>query len=258
MKWIKVLGVPIKVERDPPISWIIIDREDKGNSLDFEHAKLLAEKITEECSNQDTQVIVLRGAGSRFFSTGVDLESVANVRDEKDAWKIMYEGLGGVCNAIHECDKPFIAAINGHAIGIGFELLHAADIAIAVKHAKLGTPAVKWGMVPPATPTIGPWLIGYKRAAFLTLTGRLISAEEAMECGIVNIVVEDENELISKVKEIVNSIIENDQWAVRMSKRLLRESRLRMNLQRGLITLVYSTARKETRDRARKFFEKKT
>lgn len=247
----------VLVRRDPPISWVIIDRQDKGNSLDSEEARRLAERIREECTTGETSVLVLTGAGDRFFSTGVDLGSVAEVRDEKDAWRLMYEGLGAVCGAVHDCEKPVIAALNGHAIGIGFEILYHADIVVAVRSAKLGTPAVKWGMVPPATPTIGPWLIGYKNAAYLALTGRLVSAEEAQKMGIVNIVVEDREELVRVVEEIAGEIASNDQWAVRSIKRLLRGARPSVLVERGLSTLVYSTVRRETRERARGFLERR-
>ncbi|MCE4600839.1 MAG: enoyl-CoA hydratase-related protein [Desulfurococcales archaeon] len=249
--------MPIRVERDPLISWIIIDREDKGNSLDYEHARELANAIKGECEDQNTTVIAIRGAGERFFSTGVDLESVAKITGTDDAWKIMYEGLGGVCRALSECSKPVIAAVNGHAVGIGFELLYASDIAVAVRKAKLGSPAVKWGMVPPATPTVGPWLIGYKRAAFIALTGLLITAEEALEYGIVNMVVDNVDELVAKVREVAEAIASNDQWAVRTAKELLREARPHLMLQRGLMSLVYSASRPETVERARGFLDSK-
>ncbi|MCE4626090.1 MAG: enoyl-CoA hydratase/isomerase family protein [Desulfurococcales archaeon] len=247
----------ILVKRDPPISWVIIDKQDKGNSLDYEEARLLASKIKEECEVKDTSVVVIRGAGNKFFSAGVDLTSVAKIKDEGDAWKLMYEGLGGVCEAVYNCEKPVIAAVNGHAVGIGFEILYHADIVVAVKNAKLGSPAVRWGMVPPATPTIGPLLLGYKNAAYIALTGRLLEAQEARRMGIVNFVVEDEEELIEKVKEIASDIANNDQWAVRSIKRLLRGARPSVLLERGLMSLVYSAARKETRERARGFVERK-
>ncbi|MMZ63167.1 1,2-epoxyphenylacetyl-CoA isomerase [compost metagenome] len=128
---------------------------------------------------------------------------------------------------------------------------------VAVRGAKLGTPAVKWGMVPPATPTIGPWLIGYKNAAYLALTGRLVTAEEAHRMGIVNIVVDSEEELVRVVKEVAAEIASNDQWAVRTIKRLLRGARPAALLERGLMSLVYSTSRRETRERARGFRERK-
>ncbi|MEB3774169.1 MAG: enoyl-CoA hydratase/isomerase family protein [Desulfurococcales archaeon] len=249
--------MPIRVERRGPASWIIIDRVDKGNSLDLQHALQLADTVRAECSHSDTSVIVLRGAGDRFFSTGVDLEAVASIRGPEDSWMLMGEGLGGVCRALSECSKPVIAAVNGHAVGIGFEMLYASDIAIAVKGAKLGSPAAKWGMVPPATTTIGPWIIGYKAAAYIALTGRLLSSEEALRLGIINMVVDSPEDLDRVVEEIVEDITRNDQWAVRTAKELLREARLHMSLQRGLAMLVYSASRNEARRRARGFLEGK-
>ena len=249
--------MPIHTRRDGPVSWVVIDREEKGNSLDYEHARLLAEAVEAECASPDTAVVAIRGAGSRFFSTGVDLASVAGIRGTQDAWRIMYEGLGGVCRAVAGCEKPVVAAVNGHAIGIGFELLHAADIAVAVRHAKLGTPAVRWGMVPPATPTVAPWLIGYKRAAYLVLTGDTITAEEALSMGIVNFVVDTVEEMEEKVREVAEKIAANDQWAVRMARELLREARPHLMLQRGLLALIYSAARPETVERAQGFLQRK-
>ncbi|MEB3851372.1 MAG: enoyl-CoA hydratase/isomerase family protein [Desulfurococcales archaeon] len=247
--------MPVHTRRDGPVSWVVIDREGKGNSLDYEHARLLAEAVRGECGAPGTSVVAIRGAGDRFFSTGVDLESVASIGGPGDSWRLMYEGLGGVCRAVAECPKPVVAAVNGHAIGIGFELLHAADIAVAVRWAKLGTPAVRWGMVPPATPTVAPWLIGYKRAAYLVLTGDTITAEEAARQGIVNFVVDSVEELEAKVVEVAERIAANDPWAVRMARELLREARPHAMLQRGLLALVYSAARPETVERARGFVE---
>jgi enoyl-CoA hydratase/carnithine racemase len=252
-----VAGVPVSVRREGPVSWVVIEREERGNSLDYEHARMLAEAVEAECGAPETVVVALRGAGSRFFSTGVDLASVAESRGTGDAWRLMYEGLGAVCRAVAGCGKPVVAAVNGHAIGIGFELLHAADIAVAVRYARLGTPAVRWGMVPPATPTVAPWLIGYKRAAYLVLTGDLISAEEAERYGIVNFVVDTIEEMEEKVREIAGKIAGNDQHAVRLARELLREARPHLMLQRGLLALVYTTARPETSERARSFFESK-
>ncbi len=249
--------MPIRSVRRGKAHWIIIDREDKGNSLDYEHLERLAEEIKRACSDRETVALVITGKG-RFFSTGVDLGSVASIEgDAGKAWKLMWEGLGGVCKALLHCDKPVIAAVNGHAIGIGFELLYAADIAVAVRNALLGSPAVRWGMVPPASTTIAPLLVGYKRAAWIALTGETITAEEAERMGFVNKVVDSEVELEAEVDAIVESIAEADQWAVRQAKKLLLLSRQAVPVEAGLEALAFSAARRETSDAARLFIEKK-
>jgi len=162
-----------------------------------------------------------------------------------------------VCRALIECSKPVIAAVNGHALGIGFELLYAADIAVAVRSALLGSPAVRWGMVPPASTTIAPLLVGYKHAAWIALTGETITAEEALRLGFINQVVDSVTELESVVNAIVDSISEADQWAVRQAKRLLALSRQASLVEAGLLSLAASTARIETSRRARLFVERK-
>jgi enoyl-CoA hydratase/crotonobetainyl-CoA hydratase len=248
--------LPIDVKRKNNVSWIIINREDKGNSLDVEHAKLLAQAITRECNNQETAVVALRGAGSRFFSTGVDLSSVASVRSIEDSIRLMAEGLGGVCKAITGCSKPFIAAVNGHAVGIGFEMVVASDLAYAVRGVKMGSPAVRWGMVPPASTTIGQYVMGQKIATYIVLTGDLLPSEELYRYGLLNGIVGNVEELEKTVEQVAVKISRNDRWAVREALRVLRASRMHHLTEIGLRSLVISTARRETWERARSFLEK--
>jgi enoyl-CoA hydratase/carnithine racemase len=249
--------MPVKVEVKGPVSWVIIDREDKANSLDYEHATLLAKALSDECSNPETSVVALRGSGSRFFSTGVDLGSVASVESVEDALKLMGEGLGGVCRVVTSCQKPVIAAVNGHAIGIGFEIVVASDLAYAVKGIKMGTPAVKWGMVPPATPTIGQTVLGQKQAAYLVLTGDIITSDEAFKMGLLNGLADNVDELTKMVEDVAGRIAENSRWAVGEALRVLRASRPHHLTEISLRSLIVSTARRETWERARSFVEGK-
>ncbi len=248
--------MPVRVERRELVSWVVIDREDKGNSLDYDHAVQLAKAIRGECSSSETVVVAVRGVGKRFFSTGVDLSAVAGVRSIEDGLKLMYEGLGGVCRAVLECRKPVIAAVNGHAVGIGFELVNAADMAWAVKWAKLGSPAVKWGMVPPGTTTMGPLLVGVKHASYIVLTARLVSAEEAYRMGFLNGVVDSLEELETTVNSVAKDIAANDRWAVEQALALLRSTRIHAFLDLGVKTLTISTVRRETVERALTFIRK--
>ena len=249
--------MPIRLERRGPAVLVVIDREEKANSLDYEHARQLAERIREACRDPQARAVILRGAGTRYFSAGVDLESVYNARSPGEAWRLMAEGLAEACRALSQCEKPVIAAVNGYAIGIGFELLHATDIAIAVRTARLGTPAVRWGMVPPATPTVGPWLYGYKRAALLVLTGRLITAEEAEKWGIINKTVETHEELDREAQAIAEEIARNDPWAVSLARRLLQAARPEPLIERGILALAHSTARPEVAERVKSFLNKR-
>ncbi len=90
-------------------------------------------------------IVALRGAGERFFSTGIDLNWVASLGNVEGAASLVYEAFKRVIQAMLECKKPVVAAVNGHAVGLAFELVQIADMAVAVRGAKLGVPAVKWG-----------------------------------------------------------------------------------------------------------------
>ncbi|MET1101207.1 MAG: enoyl-CoA hydratase/isomerase family protein [Pyrodictiaceae archaeon] len=249
--------MPVKTMLEGSGFWVVIDRLDKANALDYEHLARLREAIELGCKTREANAVVITGSGDKYFSTGVDLGSVANVKSADEAFKLMVEGLGNVCRAILDCRKPVIAAVNGHAIGIGFELLYAVDIAVAVRHAKFSTPAVKWGMIPPMTTTLGPFLIGLKNASYLALTGATISAEEALRMGIINEIVDDIESLRKRVMEIIGEMGKASSWAISQARRLLSLARERLYAELGLMSLGFSTARLETIGLARSFLEKK-
>ncbi len=236
------------------VSWVIVDRVDKANSLDYRHARELASSIRDACGSGDTRLVALRGAGSRFFSTGIDLGVVAGFKD--DVVDTIMDGVRGVFTAIDECGKPVVAAVNGHALGLGFELVLASDMAVAVEWARLGVPAARWGMIPPLTSTIGPVLLGLKQASLLAYTGRLMDAGEAVRLGIVNSVTSSIDDMESWVYSIASDVSNSSQWAVAEARRLARRI-LRDGVEMGLTSLALSASRSEARERARRFFEDK-
>jgi len=245
--------LPVKTVREALVSWIIIDREDKGNSFDLEHMKLLQEALARECGNEETVLIAVTGSGDRFFSTGVDLESTASIEGLDDAWRLFYEGLGSLCRAIVSCEKPVALAINGHAIGIGMELLVAADFAYAVKNAKFSSPAVRWGMVPPGTTTMGPFFFGPRNAAMIALTGASFTAEEALAMNLLNGVVDGRDELKERIHWLAGQLAKADPWALRQARRLIASARMEMLIDRGLRALAESAARPVVAEKTRGF-----
>ncbi len=249
--------MPIKTRREGLISWIIIDREDKGNSFDLEHMKLLVEALQEECSTEETVVIALTGSGDKFFSTGVDLQATASISGFDDSWKLFYEGLGSLCHAITTCEKPVALAINGHAIGIGMELLVAADFAYAVKNAKFSSPAVRWGMVPPGTTTMGPLFFGPRNTALIALTGTTFTAEEAYKMNLLNGVVDGKDELYEKIQWLAGQLAKADPWALRQAKRLMASTRMELLIDRGLRALAESASRPLVAEKTREFLRGK-
>ena len=239
----------VRVERTEHVSWVIVDRQEAGNSLSLRDTFELAQALANECTAQGTAAVAITGAGEKFFISGIDLKETADVKDLDQAWRLMYEGLGGVCRAAFSCRKPVIAAVNGYALGAGFELLYAADLAYAVRYAKLGVPPVKYGMVPPASSTIGVLLANPKLVSYLVLTGEMITAEEAMKYGLVNDVVDDVKSLHSKVEEVAAKIAANEPEAVSAARLLMAEAKMQWLSDKGLRTLAAYTARPVVRAR---------
>lgn len=174
----------------------------------------------------DVSVLVMTGAGSAF-SAGGNIRDMANrggdfaggVAECADRYR---KGIQRIPLALQEVEVPIIAAVNGPAIGAGFDLANMADIRIASEHAKFGETFLNLGIIPGDG---GAWfmqrLIGYQRAFELTLTGRIIDAAEAKELGIVLEVV-PAAELMSTANTMAGRIASQPPKATRLTKRLMK------------------------------------
>jgi len=247
------MGLAIRVERTEHTSWVIVDRQEAANALGYSDFLELIKLLSEECSSDRTAAVAITGAGERYFIGGVDLKETAKATTVDEAWRLMYEGLGGFCRAVYACRKPVIAAVNGYALGAGFEVLYAVDLAYATKWARFGLPPVRYGMVPPASPTLGVFLANPKLVAYLALTGEMITAEEALRYGLINDVVENTEELRRKVEEVSAKITSNEPEAVKAIRALMAESKLRLLGDEGLRTLAAFTARPTVSRRIEEF-----
>lgn len=131
-------------------------------------------------------------------------------------------GIQQIPLALHRAEIPLIAAVNGPAIGAGFDLACMCDLRIASSRALLGETFVNLGIIPGDG---GAWflqrLVGYQRAAELTLTGRLVKAEEALQLGLFLEVVAPEN-LMTQARELAGRIAAKPPQAVRLTKRLMK------------------------------------
>jgi len=232
--------------------WVILDREDKANSLDEKHLEDLYRGLSTACGSGKASVSI-RGVGDKYFSTGIDLETVARIESLEDSYRIFVDKMGKVFEEIILCPKPVIAAVNGYALGLGFEIVQASDIAVAVENAKLGAPAMRWGMVPPLTP-----FIDYSKVtAEMIFASRLLTSEEAYRLGLVNYTVKSASELEEKVEEIASRIAESEEWARSLAKRVIGLKRLEA-IYEGLRIIADAAARREVASRiTEKFLKKK-
>ncbi len=177
----RIIIMRILLEKDGAhIAIITIDHQKKLNAMSREMMQRLG-NIWDELSRDETRCIILTGAGERAFCVGADISGDLEATPEIS--KI-------VNHALLKTDifkKPIIGAVNGDCIGGGLELLLPTDIRVTSPNARFGLPEVKWSIYPFGGATIKLiQQIGYVQAMDLLLTGRLISAEEARQIGLVN------------------------------------------------------------------------
>ena len=193
----------IIVEKKDGIANLKINRPQVLNSLNKETIIEISNAVTELDNDNKIKVVILTGEGKAFIA-GADIKQMSNMTplEAKEFSELGHELL----NKIEDSRLPFIAAVNGFALGGGCETLMACDIVIAAKDAKIGQPEINLGIHPGFGGTQRlPRLVGKMKGKELLLTGRNISAEEAYEIGLVNMVVDNEK-LMEESNNIAVSI----------------------------------------------------
>jgi len=195
------------------ILYLTISRERKLNALNKETLTELADVIAFVQTSNEVKCVLLTGAGEKAFVAGADISEFSSyTTDEGEA--LARNGQITVFDAIENSSKPFLAAINGFALGGGLELAMACHIRVAAETAKMGLPEVTLGLIPGYGGTQRlTQLIGKGRAIEMILTAEMISAEKAEKMGLVNHVV-PLPELISRSEQILNKIIPRAPLAV--------------------------------------------
>ncbi|HEX9821005.1 MAG TPA: enoyl-CoA hydratase-related protein [Methylomirabilota bacterium] len=202
------------------------------------------------------RLAVVTGAG-RAFTGGMDVRELRDL-DAASATALI-SGLHDAIDAVHRAPFPVIAAVNGHALGAGFELALACDLRVAAAEATLGLPEVRVGVPSVIQAALLPPLIGPGRAAELLLTGASIGAEQALAWGLVNRVVA-RAALDAAVEETVAAITACAPEAVRLQKQLIvrwRESDLSSAVRAGIPAFAAAYATGEPREGAAAFLEKR-
>ncbi len=194
----------IKIEKKEGIATIKINRPQVLNALNKDTISELASAVEELDADKNVKVVILTGEGDKAFIAGADIKQMADMTS-LDAKKFAELG-HNMLMKIENSRLPFIAAINGYALGGGCEVLMACDICIAVKSAKIGQPEINLGVHPGFGGTQRlPRLVGRMKAKELLFTGKNIDAEEAYKIGLVNMVVDDDK-LMETVHKLAGQI----------------------------------------------------
>jgi len=183
---------------------ITINRTDKMNALNKDVITELDAAVDEVYNNAEIKSGIITGAGTKAFVAGADISEFIAL-SAKQAPELARRGQN-VFDKIENCPKPIVAAVNGFALGGGCELALACHFIYASENARFGQPEVNLGLIPGYGGTQRlTQLVGRNLAMELLMSGSMISAKEAMEYGIVNKVVE-QDELLTIVKAVLGII----------------------------------------------------
>ena len=210
----------VRRERRGHIEIVTLDRPEARNAIDGDTSWALSEIFDALESDDDAWAVVLTGAGDKAFCAGVDLKAIA----AGDAERILTAPGGFAGIGQREFPKPLIAAVNGPALAGGFEIVLSCDLVVAAEHATFGIPEVKRGLMAAAGGLIRlPKRIPLAIALEFAMTGDPVDAQRALALGLVNRVVPAER-VLDEAIALAERICENAPVAVRVSKRLMRES----------------------------------
>lgn len=206
----------LRFERRERVLWITIDAG-KMNAVDFELHAELARVFTDAQLDEESDLIVLTGAG-RAFCAGGDMQWFQEMIDQPAKFRGIANDAKRIVNSLLELEKPIVCRLNGAAAGLGASIALLCDITIADEQALIGDPHVKVGLVAgDGGAVIWPQLIGFARAKEMLLIGDLVRASQAVEMGLINYAV-PADQLDAKVDEIVGKLLGNPRWAVRWTK----------------------------------------
>jgi len=175
----------LKITKNERILEIVLDRP-KANAIDFPLSREMGVAFAKFRDDPDLRVAILSAAGEKFFSAGWDLNAV--VEGEEYLGEFGVGGFGGFVE-LPNLLKPVICAVNGMAVGAGFEMLLRADFILAAEHAQFMLPEVRVGLAPDVGTFVLPKLLPRQKALEILMTGRRFGADELASLGLVNEVV---------------------------------------------------------------------
>lgn len=194
----------VRKEISGRILTLTIDREERRNALNGDVLHALVSAVVAAKDDPQIGVIVLTGAGDRAFCAGADLAGIRGDTSKIDQHHAR-ANIVQIFEALAHCGKPVVARVNGHALAGGFGLLCSTDMAIAADDAEFGMPEINSGLWPFIISAIVRTKLPENIALELMMTGRRMSAEEALRWGLVNRVV-PRSDLDAATDELVQKL----------------------------------------------------
>ena len=210
----------IEISKNNHIGTLKINRPDSLNAMNREVLFEFINGLKKIQSDKEIRVIIITGSGVKAFIAGADIKLMQKMNREE---AFDFANLGQeLADLIEKSDKPVIAAVNGYALGGGCEIALSCHLRIASDNAIFAQPEVKIGLLPGWGGTQRlPRIIGRGLANEIILTGRNVTAKEALDIGLVNRMVPQE-ELMNTCFDIANAILKNSPNAIAESIKLIR------------------------------------
>jgi enoyl-CoA hydratase/carnithine racemase len=250
---------------DGNVATVTLNRPERLNAISGGMLASFSEAFREADHDRNVRVIILTGAGKGFCS-GLDLKEQgqnANANSINGAGGLgagKFDLAGSPPIVLHQTDKPVICALNGAAAGYGLDLALGCDIRIAAESAKLAAVFTKRGVLPESGGTwLLPRLVGWSKAAEIAFTGRVLSARDALEAGLVSQVVPD-GELMTAARALADEIAQNAPLAVQATKRMMRlglEETFEANVHHVFLQLLPLFGSKDFAEGVKAFIEKR-
>ena len=219
-----------KVEKERHIAWFTLNRPDKRNCMDPDFFDGLAHHFTAFDKDAEVRVVIVKAEG-KSFTAGTDLFSLGPLlqgegADFRETLRKKILQLQDGMNAIERCRKPVIAAVHGHCIGGGVDLISACDIRLASRDAVFAIRETRVAIIADlGTLQRLPHIIGHGWFRELALTGRDFSSEEALKMGLVTRLCEDRETLYQEARGLATQIAECSPLAVQGAKEVINYSR---------------------------------
>ena len=212
----------IRITHNARVTTVCIVRPEKKNAITQAMYAAMADAINTYNETDETRALIITGEGD-MFTAGNDLTDFA-----ADSRSDSVPGVTRFLQAIKDCQKPLIAAVNGPGIGIGLTMLLHCDLVYAGERATLSAPFVKLGLVPEAASSLLlPAAVGMAVANDIFMTGRTLTAEEAHAYGLISRIFPD-SDLQDEVQKIARQVAHSAPNAMKHSKTLIRHQQARI------------------------------
>jgi enoyl-CoA hydratase/carnithine racemase len=229
----------VHLEVDGPIATITNDNPDKHNAFDDEMDVELFDILTELRQRPEVRAVIWRGEG-KSFSSGRDVGSIGNLKVELSHHELMRRGHRGI-QQLWELDPPVIVACKGWVMGGSFQRALLCDIRVAAEGTRFRLPETTYGVIPD-TGGVGVLyeMCGHGVVSDMVLTGRILSAEEALHHGVVSRVVPAE-ELDATAREIAEQIASAPAVTIKMAREVIRHLALPQIRSSMIDEVIYQT-----------------